>query len=69
MTPSSVLAYAFQMTELEAEFETIKGGKKAKPERLLRSQQQIAIGGDDDNDAGIEKKLKKREIPLNKTTS
>jgi hypothetical protein len=45
------------MTELEAEFEAIKGGKKAKPERLLRSQQQIAVGGDDDNDAGIKSSL------------
>ncbi len=39
-----------QLTELEAEFENLKGGKKAKPERLLRSQQQF-VAADDENDA------------------
>jgi len=39
------------LTELEAEFEVLKGGKKAKPERLLKSQQQVVIG-DDENDIG-----------------
>ena len=39
-----------QMTELETEFENLKGGKKARPERLLRSQQQFAAGPEDEND-------------------
>ena len=39
-----------QMTELEAEFANLKGGKKAKPERLLRSQQQMMAGPEDDAD-------------------
>ena len=36
-----------QLTELEAEFANLKGGKKAKPERLLKSQQQFAVPDDD----------------------
>ena len=40
-----------QLTELEAEFESLKGAKKAKPEKLLRSQQQFAVV-EDENDAG-----------------
>ena len=39
-----------QLSELEAEFENLKGSKKAKPERLLKSQQQF-VAADDENDA------------------
>ena len=39
-----------QLTELETEFEKLKGGKKAKPERLLRSQQQLMAGPEDEGD-------------------
>ena len=43
-----------QLTELETEFQNLKGGKKAKPERLLRSQQQFAAGPEDDNDGAAD---------------
>ena len=39
-----------QMTELEAEFEKLKGEKKAKPLKYLRSQQQIVASPEDEGD-------------------
>ena len=41
-----------QLTELETEFEKLEGVGKAKPERLLKSQQAFAGGGDEDEGAG-----------------
>jgi len=43
-----------QMTELEAEFEKLKGEKKAKPTKLLRSQQQIVASPEDEGDGAGE---------------
>lgn len=43
-----------QMTELEADFEKLKGEKKAKPTKLLRSQQQIVASPEDEGDGAGE---------------